>query len=64
MITSNSVIVSMKLCLDVGNDEYIPLYFTSLPPPQEAKKKNGLNRVKGFVLQRRSEGYKREKKYV
>ena len=29
----------MKLCLDVGNDEYIPLYFTSLPPPQEAKKK-------------------------
>ena len=40
------------------------LYFTSLPPPQEAKKTNGLNRVKGFVLQRRSEEYKREKKNV
>ena len=44
-MTSNSVIVSMKLCLDVGNDEYTPLYSTPYHRRRKQKKKNGLIRI-------------------
>ena len=43
-MTSNSVIVSMKLCLDVGNDEYTPLYSTPYHRRRK-QKKNGLIRI-------------------
>ena len=60
IMTSNYVIVSMKFCLDVGNDVYItPPLLQPLPASQDAKKKkskgkkkNGLKRVKAVGLQR------------
>ena len=38
----------MKSCLDVGNDEYTPLYSTPYPrrrKQKKKKKKNGLIRI-------------------
>ena len=64
-MTSDYVIVSIKLCLGVGNDEYIILCkfggsirsafefiegTSEAPPPGPGSKtKSGLNRVKGVI---------------